>query len=100
MSWSLRKAEKALDDLTDIHDYIAADNPAAADKLVRQLLDAFDNTAEFPEMGRAADEIRPGLRLLTRGNYLLIYRLLPDEKIVELVRVVHGARDWPILFDS
>lgn len=100
MKWSLRRTEKAVDDLTDIHDYIALDNPVAAERLVLSLLEMFDKTVDYPEIGRAADEIRQGYRLLTRGNYLMIYRVLPEEKTVELLRVVHGARDWPTLLDS
>jgi toxin ParE1/3/4 len=100
MSWVLRKTGKALDDLADIWTYIAADNPAAADKLIIELLKLFDRTGDFPEMGRAADEIAAGLRVLTRGSYLLIYRVITDDHAVELVRVVHSAREWPSLFDS
>lgn len=100
MNWSLRKTEKAIDDLADIHAYIAMDNPAAADAVVLGLLSAFDRTMEFPEIGRAADEILPGLRILTRGSYLLLYRLDQQAQSIDLVRVVHGARDWPHLFDA
>ena len=100
MNWVLYKADKALDDLADIWTYIAADNPAAADKLVAELLSLFDKTADFPEMGRAAIEIKPGLRVLTQGRYLLLYRVIAEVQTIELVRVVHGARDLPALFDS
>lgn len=100
MSWSLRRMERALDDLADIWDYIATDNPAAAEKLVGDLLKRFEHTAEFPMIGRVADEIAPGHRVLTHSRYLLIYCIYKDKQTVELVRVVHGARDWPALFDS
>lgn len=100
MSWNLRKTELALDDLTSIWEYIAADNREAADKLVLDILQLFDKTAEHPHLGRSAEEIAPDIRMLTRGRYLLIYRVIADEKAIELVRVVHGARDLPALFDS
>lgn len=100
MSWALRKTDKAIDDLTDIHDYIALDNKAAAEKVIVTLLDAFDRTADYPEIGRVADEIRPGFRLLVKGSYLLLYRVIAEERTVELVRVIHSARNWPTLFDS
>jgi len=46
-------------------------------------------------------EIAPDIRMLTtRGRYLLIYRVIADEEVIELVRVVHAARDLPALFDS
>ena len=99
MIWTLRRSEKAIDDLAAIWDYIAADNLTAADKLVEELLVLFEKTADYPELGRAAEDVGEGVRLLARGSYLLIYRLLPQDNIVELVRVVHGARDWRSLFD-
>ena len=32
------------------------------------------------------------MRVLVEGNYLILYRV--TEKSVEIVRIVHGARDW------
>lgn len=100
MTWTLRRSAQAIDDLADIWSYIAADNAPAADKLVAGLLESFDRTAEFPHLGRAADEVREGLRLLPRGNYLLVYQVQAATRTIELVRVLHGARDWPRLFSS
>jgi toxin ParE1/3/4 len=98
--WTLERTPRAIEDLRDIWSYIAADNEHAADRLVHELATLFDKTADFPELGRAVDRIVPGHRLLTRGSYLLIYRILPQQHAVELVRVVHGARNWPELFDN
>jgi toxin ParE1/3/4 len=98
MVWTLRRTERALDDLADIWTYIAADKPGAADRTTRDLLTLFARTADHPHMGRAVEEIGEGMRVLPKGSYLLIYRLSPAEEISELVRVVHGAQDWRALF--
>lgn len=46
----------------------------------------------MPRMGIARPEIRSGLRTFVFGNYLLVY---PEtEGGAEIVRVVHGARQW------
>ena len=63
-----------------------------------ELLTLFDRTGDFPHLGRPADEVVEGLRLLTRGNYLLAYQVRDDAHEIELVRVLHGARNWPSLF--
>ena len=76
MSWSLRRTEQAIDDLADIYEYIALDNPDAAERMVLSIVGAFERTADYPEIGRSAEQVGPGFRLLTRGNYLLIYRLV------------------------
>lgn len=43
-------------------------------------------------MGVARPHIRPGLRTFPVGNYLILYRQIDDG--AEIVRVVHGARQW------
>jgi toxin ParE1/3/4 len=49
--------------------------------------------AEFPRVGRSGRI--PGTRELVvlRTPYFLVYRI--DEPLVEILRVVHGARQWP-----
>ena len=98
--WMPRYTEQANDDLRDIWAYVAADNPVAADKLLMELLTLFEKVTDFPQLGRSVDWLVPGHRILKRGNYLMIYQLLSDQQVVELVRVVHSARNWPALFDA
>jgi toxin ParE1/3/4 len=38
----------------------------------------------------------PGLRSFPVGNYVVFYRIVPEG--IELVRVLHGARDLRRLF--
>jgi toxin ParE1/3/4 len=52
--------------------------------------------AQFPEMGEAVDHFSPQLRRCTLGDYLLFYRPAHDK--IELIRVLHGARDIDRLF--
>lgn len=84
--------------------HIAADNPAAAARFI----DAVDATirviCELPGAGRLrAFEHRAlaGIRswLVTDfANYLVFYR--PTEHGIEVLRVLHGARDLDALFDD
>ncbi|MGE0280248.1 MAG: type II toxin-antitoxin system RelE/ParE family toxin [Rhizobiaceae bacterium] len=52
--------------------------------------------ADFPELGAAHHEIANGVRFLTSGRYLILYRI--DDRQVEIVRVLHGARDVSAAF--
>ena len=81
----------AREDLIDIWTHIAADDPAAADRVLDRLDEAAAHMADNPLMGPARDDIRPGLRYLVSGSYLLLYRITEDG--VEIVRAVHGRRD-------
>ena len=86
----------AREDLIDIWTHIAADDPAAADRMLDRLEEAASHLAHNPQMGPARDDIRPGLRYLVSGSYLLLYRTLGDG--IEIVRAVHGRRDLYGLF--
>ena len=52
--------------------------------------------ADNPHMGPARPDIAKELRYHPVGNYLLLYRVIANG--IELVRVVHGARDLQQLF--
>ena len=52
---------------------------------------ALANLSEFPEMGRARDDLRPGCRGLAVEHHVILYRA--DEYKVEIVRIVHRKAD-------
>jgi len=100
MSWRLRRTQFAENDLQDIWAYIAEESPRSANKVVHGIAEAFSGLANHPGRGRAIPEISPDHHLLVEGRYLLIYHLNEQHQVVTLVRVVHGARDWLVLFDD
>ena len=91
-----RVSDAARSDLDEIWSYIAQDNPDIADGFVRSLISRFPMLAEMPEAGRQREELAPELRSFAIGNYVIFYR--PIENGVEIVRVLHGARDLPPVF--
>lgn len=84
-------ATKAETDLAEIGDYIAKDNPLRGISFVDEIEATCQRLAEMPGMGSARPELRPGLRSFAHGNYVILYR--PVEGGVEIVRVLHSARD-------
>lgn len=87
-----RLLPKAEADLAEIVEHIADDNPAAAWRWYESMLERCQRLGEMPGMGMAHFEVRPGLRTFPVGNYLILYR--EAETGVDIVRVVHGARQW------
>lgn len=81
---------RARRDLDDIWDYVAHDDVDAADRVIDGITGASRRLADFPECGPARPDIAPGVRSLIAGRYLLLYRV---GDVVEVVRVIHGARD-------
>lgn len=82
-------------DLDDIWLNIALDNPAAADRLIDSIQRRTDQLSEFPELGPTRPDIAEAARSLNVGDYLILYRI--ETGTVEVVRVVHGARDLTTL---
>ncbi|MES0032050.1 MULTISPECIES: type II toxin-antitoxin system RelE/ParE family toxin [unclassified Mesorhizobium] len=90
------RSPAAEDDLIDIWFGIARDNPLAADRFLDAIAERIVQLGTFPESGPKRPDIAAEVRALTIGNYLVLYRLA--EQRVEIVRVVHGARDASALF--
>jgi len=87
-------SREADSDLDDLWDYIAADSVDAADRLTAKLMDAFEALARHPGMGHKRNDLTDYPVLFWPvGNYLVVYRT--ERSRVEIVAVVHGARDIP-----
>ncbi len=95
MSRKVKISRPAKKDLDEIWLFIAQDSLDAADRFVDSLTDKFPLLASSPLMGRSRDDLSPGLRCFPVKNYLILYRPL---KTIEIVRIVHGARDLKTLF--
>jgi len=92
----LRTSQAELDRV-EIALRIARDNPAAADRLLETIDEKCRLLAQMPEMGRKRPDLAPDLRSLPVSNYVIFYRPVPDG--IQVIRVLHGARDIPPLFD-
>lgn len=92
IQWTAQ-AEK---DLIEIWGYIAQDNSLAADRVLDEIDQKVNVLAENPLLGRFRPDIAPELRYFAVGKYLILYRIAYNG--IQIVRVVHGARDLPNLF--
>ena len=91
-------SRRAKEELRQLWRYIAAENPAAADRLLLRIDDKLQILRDFPDIGTMRDDIRPGFRMLVEGNYLLLYEHDAASNSVELIAVVDGRRDLSGLF--
>lgn len=90
MSRILRRAA-VQEDLKEIWKYIASRNPDRADLFLRDLNKKIEVLGTNPQIGRERGEIISGLRSFPFKSYVVFYFPLPDG--IDLVRVLHGARD-------
>jgi toxin ParE1/3/4 len=93
----VRLSLEASRDLEEIEDYISQDNPDAAVRLVLLVRKKCELLSQQPGIGRDRSDVFSGLRGFPLGNYVIFYR--PASDGIEVVRVLHGARDIPELFD-
>ncbi|MEQ1881287.1 MAG: type II toxin-antitoxin system RelE/ParE family toxin [Burkholderiales bacterium] len=84
-------------DILEIWDYIADDSLTAADRWVDHLDEQFRVLATQPMMGRAREELAPGVRSFPFGRYVVFY--VPLANGIDVVRVLHGARDIDAVFN-
>lgn len=99
MALEIKRQPLVAVDIEQIWLSIALDNFPAAERWLDQLHDAFDRLAEFPELGPARPEFSEGLRSWPLGGaYVIFYRVEPDT--IDIVRVLHGARDLPGEFQA
>ena len=86
-------APEARRDLREIRDYIAKDDPGAARRVLTRSRDVARMLAGAPAMGRARPELGADIRSFAADRYVLFYRPLRRAAGIQLVRVLHGARD-------
>ncbi len=94
---SYQLTPQAATDLFDISDFIAKDNPEAAERVEEAVFRACELRADSPFAGRA----RPDITSLPvrfwvvqpYRNYLIVYD--PEKRPLQIIRILHAARDLP-----
>jgi len=89
---------QAFADLAEIWAYIAEDSPDYADAFADRIDRVFEALAGKPKMGCARPELSVGVRSFPVGRYVVFY--VPQSNGIEVVRVLHGARDLRPLFQE
>lgn len=86
-------------DIVEILFYIRRESVAGARRVHAAMDETLRLLAEYPNAGREREELAPRLRSLpVRGyrNFLVFYRVIPNG--VEVIRVLHGARNLRRIF--
>lgn len=83
---------QALDDLDQIWFYLMQDSIDAADQVERELRKAIRLLAERPEIGHRREDLTDlPVKFWPVYSYLIVYDA--ERRPVEIVRVLHGARN-------
>ena len=85
----------AIDRVSEIAEYIALDNPVAAEKWVDDIFDSVKRLKQFPNSGRIIPELPlENFREIIFGNYRIIYRT--EENQISVLTVRHGKQVLPV----
>ena len=92
----VRWTRPALNNLDEIQDYVAQDSPSAAFRLAQDIVGRTEALALSPRLGRVGRA--RGTRELVFADlpYIVVYRLT---EVLEILAVVHTARQWPEVFE-
>jgi toxin ParE1/3/4 len=80
-------------DADEIWDFIAADDPDAADRIITRFHEALRSVAEHPKLGRRGRKGSTREFAVSGTPYILFYEV--TKTTIEVRRVIHGAREWP-----
>ena len=93
--------QEALNDLEEIVLYIAQDSPGVALDLHNKIIEKANTLTTFPKRGRLVPDKKmkeAEYRMLGIKPYILFYRII--ENNVFIYRVLHGATNYPLLYDK
>jgi toxin ParE1/3/4 len=100
MAYRVDLTPQTVSDIESAFQYIDQEAPAYAKRWLLGLMDTVYSLEDMPERFPVAPEsedfgkeIRQALYGKRSGVYRILFRIYPDERIVRVISVRHGARD-------
>lgn len=85
--------DDAIDDLQFLRDYIAAENPTAANNVAKRILKAITLLSEHPNIGRQGRVLHTRELIISNTPFIIPYHVKNNR--IEVLRVLHCAMQWP-----
>lgn len=103
MKLRVTRRDAAMVDLEELSGYIAQTSPGAAFDFLRRAELRFDELGQYPHSGHIREEVSRlsniwSIHIPRFRKHLILYR--PTDDAVEVLRVVHGARDLKGLLEE
>ncbi|HEX5083606.1 MAG TPA: type II toxin-antitoxin system RelE/ParE family toxin [Blastocatellia bacterium] len=89
---TIRAAERAQDDLLEIWEYVARENPESAERLLQTFREKFELLLGHPLIGRDRSEIFIGLCSFPAGRYVIFYQPMSHGTTIDRVEEKHKKR--------
>ncbi|MBV8213724.1 MAG: type II toxin-antitoxin system RelE/ParE family toxin [Verrucomicrobia bacterium] len=91
MPYAVILSNAAQTDLDSIVQYVAVDNPTAAEKLGLELIDVAMSLETLPYRGTQVRK-NQNVRKLIHSNYVITYRIVESNQTVQVLGFTHCAR--------
>jgi addiction module RelE/StbE family toxin len=88
----------AANQIQELFDFIASDNPAAAERTVRRIREAILRTSAMPNAGRIGRVAGTREVSVPGTSYVVAYRILDSDRTIHILAILHGAQAWPKSF--
>lgn len=88
----LKWARPALRDIKEAGDFIALDNPQAAERMAERVQEAVEYLVDHPTMGRPGRVSGTRELVISGTPFIVVYRVAVPS--VQILRVLHHARKW------
>jgi toxin ParE1/3/4 len=99
MTFKVSVTRRAQRDLRQIGSYLEREaGRRTATIWAGRLKARLESLSEQAHRGQSAEEFGAGRRRLGENPYVIVYEIRED--LVQIVRILHGARDLPTLFSA
>lgn len=90
--------EPALAEFDEAMSYIAERNPQAAKDVAQTLYRCVEQLRTHPHLGRKGRVEGTHELVIANTHFVIPYRIRQDQNVVEVLAVMHDAREWPDIF--
>ncbi len=87
--------EAAKRDMRALIARIGEENPKAALKIARRIVEKIDLLGDHPEIGRKGRADGTRELVVTGTQYVVIYRIDSQRRTVDILRIMHSSQEWP-----
>jgi toxin ParE1/3/4 len=91
-------AQRAIDDMEELHAYIARRSPSSAHSVLARIRRAINRLAPFPHSGRVGRLAGTRELVIAGLPYLAIYEVQDDRVVIQ--RILHQRQQWPPADDA
>src|ERR1700758_2143953 len=96
MGFKIVFTRPAIADLEALVEFIARDNPPAAEKFGFEIIEKVAKLDALPFFGRVVPEFKiDNIREVIHRPYRIVYRVHEAADVIEILRVWHAARGIP-----